>query len=450
MKTQQDAALPNDQSAEIALLGSFLIDPSILTAAAPQIQPNAFHNPVHTWIYDAMNGLHASNTTIDYITLENELERRGILREVGGPAYLTQLTYGTPTSINWQSYLDIINEKARRRAIIETANQLAIAAFDETADLETVAANATVKLRPNTTKGKGLRPIKEGLVQVIDRSDFMDRNPDALAGIPSTFNAIDMILGGFKRQDLIYIAGRPSMGKSALAINIVMNQAVRYPDIKIAVFTLEMSTESQVSRMLANKGSIQSTALQRGQLMADDWENLMVAANQLASTGIYIDDTPGYNIQQLRAECLRHQEMFGLDMVVIDYLQLMSDPPGLQRSANRNDAVSATSRQLKSMARELNVPVVTLSQLSRAVETRADKRPMMSDLRESGSLEQDADVAIFLYRDDYYNRDSTTPGVTEIIIGKHRNGAIGTANLFFVKELQRFTDLVTIRTDLTY
>lgn len=442
--------LPNDPTAERALLGSFLMDPDLLTAAAPQIQTDAFHNPVHGWIYKAMNGLRARGAPIDFITLQNELERNGILREVGGPAYLTELAISTPTSINWQNYLDIINAKARRRAVIATANELAIAAYDETADVEATAAEATTKLRPATTKGKGLRPIKEPLEGVVNRAAFLEENPDAMAGIPSTFNSIDLLLGGFKRQDLIYLAGRPSMGKSALAINIVMQQALRWPEMQIAVFTLEMSSESQVNRMLANKGSIQSDAIQRGQLMADDWENMMKAANQLAATGIYIDDTPGYNPAAIHARCEAHRDRFGLDLVVIDYIGLMSSPANMHRGANTQEHMSAISKALKNTARELNVPVLALSQLSRAVETRADKRPMLSDLRESGALEQDADVAMFLYRDDYYNKDSQTPGVTEVIIGKHRNGAIGTANLFFVKHLQRFTDLVTIRQELTY
>lgn len=451
MKNQDTvAALPNDPTAERALLGSFLMEPNLLTAAAPQIQTDAFHNPVNGWIYDAMNGLRARNTPIDFITLQNELEQRGILREVGGPAYLTELALSTPTSIHWQNYLDIINAKARRRAVIATASELAIAAYDETADVEAVAADATTKLRPTTTKGKGLRPIKEALEEVVNRAAFLEENPDALAGIPTTFNAIDLMLGGLKRQDLIYLAGRPSMGKSALAINIVMQQALRWPEMQIAVFTLEMSSASQASRMVANKGSIESNAIQRGRLMADDWENMMKAANQIAATGIYIDDTPGYSPEQIHTHCEAHKERYGLDLVVIDYIGLMSRPANLHRNANTQEGMTAISKALKDSARKLNVPMLALSQLSRAVESRADKRPMMSDLRESGALEQDADVVLFVYRDDYYNKDSQTPGVTEVIVGKQRNGEIGTANLFFVKHLQRFTDLVTIRQELTY
>lgn len=441
---------PNNQNAERALLGSILIDPSLIAKAAPQIKNNTFHNEIHNWIFDAMNGLLSRNVEIDFVTIQDELERRGILREIGGPAYLTELAGSTPTPINWQYHLDIVNEKARRRDLAKAATELAQAAYDETADVEAVAAEVTTKLRPATTKGKGLRPIKEALEAVVSRAAFLEENPDALAGIPTTFNAIDLMLGGLKRQDLIYLAGRPSMGKSAFAINMVMNQALRWPEMQIAVFTLEMSSASQASRMLANKGGIASNAIQRGRLMADDWENMMKAANQIAATGIQIDDTPGYSPEEIHAHCAAHKERYGLDLVVIDYIGLMSKPANLHRNANTQEGMTAISKALKDSARKLNVPMLALSQLSRAVESRADKRPIMSDLRESGALEQDADVVLFVYRDDYYNKDSQTPGVTEVIVGKHRNGAIGTANLFFVKHLQRFTDLVTIRQELTY
>jgi replicative DNA helicase len=385
-KPQDTIVLPSDPQAEKALLGCFLLDPSILAAATAQIRTDMFHVEIHRWIYNAMQSLHTKRASVDFVTLQDEIARQGVLKEIGGAAYLTEIAMATPTSINWQSYLTIIDKKARRRNIIAAANELAIAAFDETGDVEAVAADVTSKLRPSTIRGKGLRPIKEAIVEVIDRADYMERNPEMLAGIPSTFNALDLILSGFKRGEFTIIAARPSMGKSALAINMVMNQALRWPEMQIAVFTLEMTNASQASRMLANKGNVQSDAIQRGRLMADDWENMIAAANQIAATGIHLDDDPSYTPAQLYAECERHRDLYGLDLVVIDYMGLMGRPENMHRNANTQEVMTAISKALKEMARKLNVPVLALSQLNREVEKRADKRPIMSDLRESGAL----------------------------------------------------------------
>jgi replicative DNA helicase len=294
-------------------------------------------------------------------------------------------------------------------------------------------------------------PIRAIMGNVVDRIDFLTRNKDTLMGVPTGFTMLDRLLGGMQKSDLIILAARPAMGKTSLAINVAQNAAKRY-NARVAIFSLEMSNEQLAQRLLSMETGIDSHRLRLGQLHEEEWPILLEAANVLAGTNIFIDDTPAASVNEIRTKCRRLYAEHGLDMVLIDYMQLMSGQGGSGggRNENRQQEISYISRSLKALARELNVPVIALSQLSRAVESRSDKRPMLSDLRESGSIEQDADVVLFIYRDDYYNEDSEQQNIADVIVAKHRHGSTGTVSLYFRKELTQFRDLEIQRTELDY
>lgn len=443
-------SIPANLEAERAVLGSLLIDPDAIIKVANFLRVEDFFRERHGWLYDVMLTLHERREPLDFVTVVDELERRGQLEEIGGPAYITDLIGGTPTSINIDFYARIVERTALLRRLISAAGQIAELAYDESQEVGEVIDRAETLIFgvSEARIHRDLMPIRAIMGNVVDRIDFLTRNKDTLMGVPTGFTMLDRLLGGMQKSDLIILAARPAMGKTSLALNLALNAAQNYK-ARVAIFSLEMSNEQLVQRLLSMVTAIDSHRLRLGHLHEDEWGILLEVANTLADTSIFIDDTPAASVNEIRTKCRRLYAEHGLDMVLIDYMQLMSGQTG-SRNENRQQEISYISRSLKSLARELNVPVIALSQLSRAVESRSDKRPMLSDLRESGSIEQDADVVLFIYRDDYYNEDSEQQNIADVIVAKHRHGSTGTVSLYFRKELTQFRDLEIQRTELDY
>jgi replicative DNA helicase len=446
-----DKSIPSNLEAERAVLGSLLIDPDAIIKVASFLRPEDFFRERHAWLYDAMLTLHDRREPLDFVTVVDELERREVLTEIGGPAYVTDLISGTPSALYVDHYARIVERTALLRRLIAAAGHIAELAYDESQDVDEVVdkAESLIFGVSEARIHRDLMPIRAIMSNVVDHIDFLARNQDTLMGVPTGFTYLDRLLGGLQKSDLVILAARPSMGKTSLALNVAQNAAKRY-HARVAVFSLEMSNEQLVQRLLAMETGIDSHRLRLGQVHEDEWPILLEAANLLANTAIFIDDTPAATVGEIRTKCRRLYAEHGLDMVLIDYMQLMSGQSGGGRDANRQQEISYISRSLKALARELNVPVIALSQLSRAVESRSDKRPMLSDLRESGSIEQDADVVLFIYREDYYIEDSEKQNIADIIVAKHRHGSTGTVSLYFRKELTQFRDLETQRMDLEY
>ncbi|GIV69741.1 replicative DNA helicase [Caldilinea sp.] len=442
--------IPANLEAERAVLGSLLLDPDAIIKVANFLRPQDFYRERHAWLYEAMLALHERREPLDFVTVVDELERRGQLEEIGGPAYITDLIAGTPSAMYVDHYARIVERTALLRRLIAAAGQIAELAYDDSQDIEEVIDKAETLIFgvSEALIHRDLTPIRSIMTQVVDRIDFLARNPNTLMGVPTGFTFLDRLLGGLQKSDLIILAARPAMGKTSLALNIAQNAAKRYA-ARVAIFSLEMSSEQLVQRLLSMETGIDSHRLRLGQVHDDEWPILIEAASMLANTAIFIDDTPAATVNEIRTKCRRLYAEHGLDLVLIDYMQLMSGQGG-GREANRQQEISYISRSLKGLARELNVPVIALSQLSRAVESRSDKRPMLSDLRESGSIEQDADVVMFIYREDYYIEDTDRQNIADVIVAKHRHGSTGTVSLYFRKELTQFRDLEVQRTELDY
>ncbi len=452
MSDYQDSPLkstPANAEAERAVLGSLLIDPDAVIKIANFVRPSDFFRERHQLLYDAMLRLNEQNEPIDYITLVNLLEERNQLDDVGGPAYITELINSTPTSMHVDHYARIVEKTAVLRRLINAAGTIAELAYDEQNEVEEVVDRAEQIIFGVTESRihRDLTPIQAIMANVVDRIDYLARNQDTLMGVPTGFTFIDRMLGGFQKSDLIILAGRPGMGKTSFAISTAQNAAIRF-GARVAIFSLEMSNEQLVQRLLAMETGVDSHRLRMGQIYDEEWPIIIEAANMLSNTSIFIDDTPAASVTEIRTKARRLYAEHGLDMILIDYMQLMTGQAG--RNENRQQEISFISRSLKGLARELNVPVLALSQLSRAVESRADKRPMLSDLRESGSIEQDADVVMFIYREDYYIEDTDRQNIADVIVAKHRHGSTGTVSLFFRKELTQFRDLEIQRTELEY
>jgi replicative DNA helicase len=445
-------SIPANLEAERAVLGSLLIDPDAVIKVGNFLRPEDFFRERHAWLYETMMSLSERREPLDYVTLIDDLERRNQLEDVGGPAYVTELINSTPSALYVDHYARIVERTALLRRLISTAGHIAELAYDEGMDVDEVVdkAEQLVFGVSESRIHRDLVPVRAIMDSVVDRIDFLAQNSDALMGVPTGFAQMDKMLGGFQKSDLVILAARPGMGKTSLAISVAQTAAARY-DARVAIFSLEMSNEQLVQRLLAMVTGIDSHALRMGHIREDEWPILLEAANMLSGTNIFIDDTPAASVTEIRTKARRLYAEHGLDMIIIDYMQLMSGQGGNSgRSENRQQEISYISRSLKGLARELNVPVIALSQLSRAVEGRADKRPMLSDLRESGSIEQDADVVLFIYREDYYIEDTDRQNIADIIVAKHRHGDTGTVSLFFKKELTQFTDLETVRTELEY
>ena len=378
---------PANVEAEQAVLGSLLIDPDAIIKIASTLRDADFYREPHQWIYSALLSLHERREPADFVTLVDELERNDQLEDIGGPAYITQLINSTPTAIFVDHYARIVERTATLRRLIGAAHQIAELAYDESHEVDEVVdrAESIIFAVSESRIHRDLTPIARVLDEVVDQIDFLARNQNRLMGVPTGFVLLDKMLGGFQKSDLIIVAGRPGMGKSSLGLSIAQNAARRY-DARVAVFSLEMSSEQVVQRLLSIETAIDSHRLRMGQIDEEEWPILVEAANTLAGANIFVDDTPGASVLEIRTKARRLYAEQGIDLILVDYMQLMSGGGGGPRGENRQQEISFISRSLKGLARELNVPVIALSQLSRAVETRANNKPVLSDLRESGCL----------------------------------------------------------------
>lgn len=439
---------PQNIEAEEAVLGALLIDPDAIIRLTTILRPEDFYREKNGWIYDAVFALHERREPVDYLTVVDELDRRGQLDEVGGAGFMTSLINAVPTSIHAEHYSRIVERTATRRRLIDAAGQIAGLAYQEADDVEEVVDHAEQILFGVSERriSRELVPIKQVLSEYYDRVEYLTRHRGEMIGIPTGFSDMDKLLGGLQRSDMIILAARPSVGKTSLALSIAHNAAKKYGQ-RVAFFSLEMSNEQVVQRLISAETEIDSQRLRRGEIVDDEWGRFMKATSDLAETLFFVDDTPGISALELRTKARRLHAEVGIDLLVVDYLQLMR---GDYRSENRVQEISAISRALKGLARELNVPVLAISQLSRGVESRTDKRPILSDLRESGALEQDADVVIFIYRDEMYNENTERKNIADVMVAKHRNGPTGTVALYFKKELAQFREAELRTTEVDY
>lgn len=439
---------PHNLEAEQAVLGSLLIDPDAVMEVAAFLRPEDFYLQKHNWIYQVILDLHERREPPDFVTVCDELERRGQLEEVGGPSYITSLINTVPTSIHVEYYGRIVERTAILRNLIDAAGKIARMAYDESRDVGQVvdAAEDLIFSVSERRIRRELTPIRQIVREYAQRIDDLYQQKVQTIGTPTGFVDLDRLLGGgLQRSDLIIIAARPGVGKTSLALALAQNAALRPGAKGVAIFSLEMSSEQLVGRMIAAQTGIEAQRLRTGQLDDEDWERFVQAAAILSEVPIFIDDTPGISVSEMRTKARRLRSDQELDLVVVDYLQLMRYEG---RAENRVQEISHISRSLKELARDLHVPLIAVSQLSRAVEQRSDKRPILSDLRESGALEQDADVVMFIYRDELYNKDTPMPHIAEVIVAKHRNGPVGRVHLYFDEKHTRFADAALERQPL--
>lgn len=435
-----DRIPPQNLEAEQAVLGAVLLDSVAIISVMETLKSEDFYRQAHQHIYEAMIELNGDNEPIDLITLTTRLQTKQQLAEVGGIQYLTELASAVPTSANVTYYARIVEEKSMLRRLIRTATEIVTNGYAGAEDVGDLLSEAEMRILEisNRKSGTGFIAIKEVLMEVFERVEALYNQRGTTTGIPSGFPDLDKMTSGFQRNDLIIVAARPSVGKTAFALNVAQNVAVRARET-VAIFSLEMSAAQLVQRIICAEANVDAGRIRTGHLEGDDWEKLTMAIGTLSEAEIYIDDTPAITVADIRAKCRRLKKEKGLGMILIDYLQLIAGRG--KAGENRQQEVSEISRTLKQIARELEVPVIALSQLSRGVEQRQDKRPMMSDLRESGSIEQDADIVAFLYRDDYYDKESEKKNIIEIIIAKQRNGPVGTVELAFLKHFNKFVSL---------
>jgi replicative DNA helicase len=430
--------LPQAPDAELSLLGALLIDSDVLNKILEVLQAGDFYKPSHQKIYAAVLTLFQKGEPFDVISLGNQLHARGELEDIGGTPYLAKLAASVASSANALHYAKIIREKAMLRHAIHVATDIVEQGYNGCEDVELFLDGAEKCLFEISERNirQSFSPVREIVKESFKTIERLYENKTSVTGMPTGFKKLNELTSGFQPSDLVIIAGRPSMGKTALALNVALN-AARETGQAVAVFSLEMSKEQLVQRMLCSEARVDSSKLRGGYLRESDWPKLTKAASTLSESSIFIDDTPAISILEMRAKARRLKKEQKLGMVVVDYLQLMRS----DNSESREREVSDISRSLKALAKELKVPVVALSQLNRGVEARNEKRPQLADLRESGSIEQDADVIAFIYREEVYNRDTPQQGLAEVIIGKQRNGPIGTVKLKFFSEYTRFEEL---------
>ncbi len=442
---QSEQLAPHSVEAEEAVLGSILINPETLYEVLPFLRAEDFFIVRHAWIWEAILNLHERRDPIDYLTLVNELEQQGRLADVGGAAYILSLINKTPSALNAAGYGHIVERMAVRRRLIEAASRIVRVAHSEETDIDEVISQSEQAIFEVTERrlSRELTPVREVVSSYFDHISLLARHQEEVMGVPTGFIDLDRLLGGMQKSDLLIIAARPGMGKSSWLNSVVLNAARNHQ--RVALFSLEMSNEQLVQRFVSAETRIPSHKLREGRLDERDWAQFVAATQRIGELPIFLDDTPALSTQELRTKARRLYLEYGLDLVVIDYLQLMTTP---FRNENRVQEISYISRALKQLARELNVPVVAAAQLSRAVEQRTDKRPQLSDLRESGSIEQDSDVVLFIYRDAYYNPDTPDGNGAEIHIAKHRNGPTGMVHLVFIPELTQFQNAAAVNIDL--
>jgi replicative DNA helicase len=433
--------MPYSQSAEMSVIGAMLMDQQAISKAQELLKPKDFYNRQYGMMFQTICELDAKGMAVDPVTLQNAMREKNMPPETYSTEAISSLIAQVPTSANVASYCKIVSEKATLRELIRANEQITNDAYAETrpADELVHEAEESVFHISQKSSASDFVPIQQVVVQAVDQIVATSRVEGNVTGIATGFTDLDNKLAGLQNSDLILIAARPSMGKTAFALNIADKVAVK--DHKhVAIFSLEMSKGQLINRIFSLESHVDAQKLRTGNLTDGEWSDLIESADLVSNSGLILDDTPAISVPALRSKCLRYKMDMGLDLIIIDYLQLMSGTS--QRSSDsRQQEVSEISRALKALARELNVPVVALSQLSRAVESRVDKRPMLSDLRESGAIEQDADVVMFIYRDDYYHPDTQDKGISEIIIAKQRNGPIGTVQLKWLPELTKFANL---------
>ena len=436
---------PHDDEAEQAVLGSMLTDKDAVVAAIETLKPGDFYRNDNMTIYEAVMTIYGKGEPIDIITLKDELTSMGKLEAVGGLEYLASLPDKVPTTANVDKYVKIVEEKSLLRGLIKTANELIELGYSQNEEIETIMDGAEKKIFDimQRKSQKGYESIKDILVDSFTELQELYNKKQHITGVATGFADLDNKTAGFHKSELILIAARPAMGKTAFALNIATNAAVGN-NTPVVVFSLEMSKEQCANRILCAQAMVDSGKVQRGDITDEEWSKLAIASGELSeSAGIFIDDTPGITVSEIRAKCRKLKLEKNIGLVIIDYLQLVQ---GSGKTSSREQEIAEISRSLKILAKEIEVPVIALSQLSRAVEARPDHRPMLSDLRESGSIEQDADIVMFLYRDDYYNEDSEKKNIAEVIIAKQRAGSTGTVELAWLGKYTKFANLEKYRT----
>lgn len=431
---------PHDIEAEQAVIGSMLTDNEAVTSSIEILKENDFYREDNKIIFSAMLNLYNRSEPIDLITVKSELEAMGKIEQVGGIEYLAELPEKVPTTANASKYINIVHEKSILRNLIKTANEIIELGYDPTENVEDIMDGAEKKIFNliQDRDQKGYTHIKDILVESFTKLEELYNRKQNITGLPTGFVDLDNRTAGLHGSEFILIAARPAMGKSAFVLNIATNVALR-ANVPVAIFSLEMSKDQMVNRILCSEAMVDSNKLRTGKLEEDDWAKLAGTIGPLSDAGIYIDDTPGISIMEIRARCRKMKLEKNIGLVIIDYLQLVQ--ASNKRNGSREQDIAEISRSLKILAKELNIPVIALSQLSRAVEQRPDHRPMLSDLRESGSIEQDADIVMFLYRDDYYHEDSDKKNIAEVIIAKQRSGSTGTVDLGWLGSYTKFVNL---------
>lgn len=439
---------PQNQEAEASLLGALLIDSNAIVKIADNLSVKDFYDKRHERIYEAIISLYEQHKAIDVLTLSDRLKDTGYLDSIGGPAYLTELTNFVPTAAHVEQYAEIVAQKAMRRRLIAASKEIGELTLDESKQLQELIEEAESRLFEVSQQHikQDVISLETILAESFDRLDDLHKDKQKIRGVPTGFKDLDNTLAGFQRSDLVILAARPSMGKTALALNFAHNVAVQANE-PVLVFSLEMSKEQLVDRLLSMESGVDAWALRTGNLTDADFEKIGHAMGTLSEAPIFIDDTPGITISDLRTKARREAHQRPLGLIIVDYLQLMSGGSRFGGDSNRVQEISEISRGLKGVARELNVPVLALSQLSRSVESRSPQIPQLADLRESGSIEQDADVVAFIYREEYYNPDTDRKKLTDVFIKKHRNGPTGGVELYFENEKQRFRSVETRHQD---
>ncbi len=437
--------LPHSPEAEQSVIGSMIMSRDAIVEASEIITGADFYQQQYGMVFEAMIELHDEGKAVDLITLQERLKEKDLPPEISSMEFVRDLLSAVPTSANVKYYAEIVAEKSMLRKLIKTTEEITNACYlgkEKTQDILEVTEKKIFDLVQNRGSEEFV-PIRQVVLNAIEKIEKASRSQGSVTGIPTGFIDLDYKMSGFQPSDLILVAARPSMGKTAFVLNIAQYMAF-HNDVTAAIFSLEMSKEQLVNRLLALESKVDSQNIRTGNLEDEEWAKLNEGANIIGKSNLIIDDKPGISISELRSKCRKYKMEHNLGIIFIDYLQLMT---GSGRSESRQQEISEISRSLKALARELNVPVVALSQLSRAVEQRPDHRPMLSDLRESGAIEQDADVVMFIYRDDYYNKDSENKNIAEIIIAKQRNGPIGTVNLVWLPNYTKFVNMFIYRDD---
>ena len=432
--------MPNSLEAEQSVVGSMIMDKDAIVTAMEILLKEDFYHQQYGVLFDSMVELYSQGKPVDLVTLQNKLKEKDVPGEISSLEFVGELVRAVPTSANIKYYCNIVKENAMKRKLIRIMEDIENECYAGKESLESVfdKTEHDVFALLSSRSGGDFVPIRQVVMNALEKIEKASKQSGTVTGIPTGFTDLDYRTAGLQPSDLILVAARPSMGKTAFVLNIAQHVAF-HKNLACAIFSLEMSKEQLVNRMFSLESHVDAQALRTGNLSDADWEQLVEGAGIIGESKLIIDDTPGISISELRSKCRKYKLEVGLDIIIIDYLQLMS---GSGRSTDsRQQEISDISRSLKALARELNVPVVALSQLSRAVEQRPDHRPMLSDLRESGAIEQDADVVMFIYRDDYYNKDTDLKGISEIIIAKQRNGPIGTVNLAWLPQYTKFANL---------